>query len=58
MKTPALGDHKVQDHTDVACPSALPHARKTTLQSARDMFGAGHAVGRAIGEAWTAVGIE
>ena len=33
-------------------------ARKTTLQSARDMFGAGHAVGRAIGEAWTAVGIE
>ena len=33
-------------------------ARETTLQSARDMFGAGHAVERAIGEAWTAVGIE
>ena len=33
-------------------------ARETTLQSARDMFGGGHAVERTIGEAWTAVGIE
>ncbi len=33
-------------------------ARATTLQSARDMFGAGHDVERAIREAWTAVGVE
>ena len=33
-------------------------ARTTTIQSARDMFGAGHKVERAIADAWTAVGVE
>lgn len=33
-------------------------ARTTTVQSARDMFGTGHEVERAITEAWTAVGVE
>ena len=38
--------------------STFSIARKTTIQSARDMFGAGHTVERAIDEAWTAVGIR
>jgi len=38
--------------------STFSVARKTTLQSARDMFGAGHSVERAIGEAWSAVGVS
>lgn len=38
--------------------STFSVARKTTLQSARDMFGAGHSVERAIGEAWSAVGVR
>ena len=33
-------------------------ARKTTIQSARDMFGTEHTVERAIEEAWTAVGVR
>ena len=38
--------------------STFSIARKTTIQSARDMFGAGHTVERAIDEAWTAVGVK
>ena len=38
--------------------STFSIARKTTIQSARDMFGAGHTVEHAIDEAWTAVGIR
>ena len=33
-------------------------ARKTTIQSARDMFGTEHTVERAIEQAWTAVGVR
>jgi bacillolysin len=33
-------------------------ARAATIQSARDLFGAGSAVERAVAEAWSAVGIE
>ena len=38
--------------------STFSVAREATIQSARDMFGAGHDVERAIGEAWTAVGVR
>ena len=38
--------------------STFSVARETTLQSARDMFGAGHSVERAISEAWSAVGVS
>ena len=38
--------------------STFSIARKTTIQSARDMFGAGHTVEHAINEAWTAVGVR
>jgi len=33
-------------------------ARTATIQSARDLFGAGSAVERAVAEAWSAVGVE
>lgn len=33
-------------------------ARAATLQSARDLYGAGSAAERALAQAWTAVGVE
>ncbi len=40
-------------------PSAnFATARAATLQSARDLYGAGSAVERAVSQAWTAVGVE
>jgi Zn-dependent metalloprotease len=33
-------------------------ARAATIQSARDLFGAGSAAERAVADAWTAVGVN
>jgi Zn-dependent metalloprotease len=33
-------------------------ARAATLQAARDLYGAGSAAERAVGQAWTAVGVN
>jgi Zn-dependent metalloprotease len=33
-------------------------ARAATIQSARDLFGAGSTAERAVAEAWTAVGVN
>ena len=38
--------------------SGFRDARASTLQSARDLYGAGSSVERALAEAWTAVGIR
>ena len=45
--------------TGMLPPSAnFATARAATLQSARDLYGAGGAVERAVGQAWTAVGVQ